>query len=304
MSCGNQAEVIDRADFAGWVQPRSICGLTATALKIECGFRDRDSSRKAYRSERTYRDVRFAGVDYYYAVFQVAGRSVMTQNDEVAQLAVGDIALLDATRPAACFADESQWLRLQLPRQSVVSNLGTELRGGLYASAGTPAARLLFDLVREVDKTEGSGSSPADAYLQLAVYDLLGALFVPSTSASVSRHADRLFARVHGVIRDGFADPDLSPRRVATAAGISLRYLQKLFTARGSTCSDFIYSLRLDHAARLLRRRASLGTNQPLSEVAYACGFRDYTHFARKFRHRFSHSPSAAAQNTIASTTQ
>ena len=70
-------------------------------------------SRNAYRSERTYRDVRFAGADYYYAVFQVAGRSVFTQNDEVA---VGDIALLDVARPAACFAGDSQWLRLQLPR--------------------------------------------------------------------------------------------------------------------------------------------------------------------------------------------
>jgi transcriptional regulator GlxA family with amidase domain len=73
----------------------------------------------------------------------------------------------------------------------------------------------------------------------------------------------------------------------APEAGISLRYLQKLFTARNSTCSDFIYSVRLDHAARLLSRRASLGTSQPLSEIAYACGFRDYTHFARKFRRRF-----------------
>ncbi len=26
-----------------------------------------------------------------------------------------------------------------------------------------------------------------------------------------------------------------------------------------STCSEFIYSVRLDHAARLLQRRASLG---------------------------------------------
>jgi AraC-like DNA-binding protein len=47
-----------------------------------------------------------------------------------------------------------------------------------------------------------------------------------------------------------------------------------------------------------------LGTNQPLSEIAYACGFRDYTHFARKFRHRFGHSPGAAAQDTLASPTQ
>jgi AraC family transcriptional regulator, positive regulator of tynA and feaB len=58
---------------------------------------------------------------------------------------------------------------------------------------------------------------------------------------------------------------------------------------RGSTRSEFIYSLRLDHAARLLGRRDSLRSGQPLSEIAYACGFNDYTHFARKFRYRFGH---------------
>src|ERR1700730_2340933 len=77
----------------------------------------------------------------------------------------------------------------------------------------------------------------------------------------------------------------------APEAGISLRYLQKLFTARNSTCSDFIYSVRWTTPARLLSRRASLGTSQPLSEIAYACGFRDYTHFARKFRRRFGYPP-------------
>jgi AraC family transcriptional regulator, positive regulator of tynA and feaB len=87
-------------------------------------------------------------------------------------------------------------------------------------------------------------------------------------------------------LRAGLADPDFGPREVAAVAGISLRYLQKLFTAHGSTCSEFIYSLRLDHAARLLHRRASLGTSQPLSEIAYACSFRD-------LRHRFGYSPGA-----------
>jgi AraC family transcriptional regulator, positive regulator of tynA and feaB len=83
-------------------------------------------------------------------------------------------------------------------------------------------------------------------------------------------------------------------QRVKSAkAGISLRYLQKLFTQHGSTCSEFTYSLRLEHAAHLLHRRALLGTSQSLSEVAHACGFSDYTHFARKFRHRFGHAPGA-----------
>ena len=96
-----------------------------------------------------------------------------------------------------------------------------------------------------------------------------------------------------GGIKDGFADPDFGPCEAAARAGISLRYLQKMFTQRGSTCSEFIYSFRLDHAARLLQRQAALHASQALREIAYASGFRDYHHFARKFRHRFGHAPGA-----------
>src|SRR5258708_21866340 len=127
--------------------------------------------------------------------------------------------------------------------------------------------------------------------MQLAVYDLVGALFAPSGPRPVTRPAGKLFARLCGVIKGGLSEPDFGPVEVAAEAGISLRYLQKLFTQRGSTCSEFIYSLRLDHAARLLHRRALLGTGQPLSDIAYACGFRDYAHFARRFRRRFGYSP-------------
>jgi AraC-like DNA-binding protein len=99
--------------------------------------------------------------------------------------------------------------------------------------------------------------------------------------------------RVRGVIKDGFVDPDLDPFEVAIRAGISLRYLQKLFTERGSTCSEFIYSFRLDYAAHLLQRQSALGASQALREIAYASGFRDYSHFARRFRQRFGHAPGA-----------
>jgi hypothetical protein len=59
-SCGNQPEVTDPNTFASWVRPLSVCSLAATQLKIECNFGAVDSGRNAYRSERTYRDVRFA----------------------------------------------------------------------------------------------------------------------------------------------------------------------------------------------------------------------------------------------------
>jgi AraC-like DNA-binding protein len=128
--------------------------------------------------------------------------------------------------------------------------------------------------------------------MQLAVYNLVGALFAPPDSPSLSSgHANKLFMRIRGLIKERFADPDFGPSEGASEAGISLRYLQKLFTQRGFTCTEFIYSLRLNQAARLLERRKLLSLSEPISAIAYACGFRDYTHFARKFRRRFGYSP-------------
>jgi AraC-like DNA-binding protein len=134
-------------------------------------------------------------------------------------------------------------------------------------------------------------SAPAGNYMQLAVYDLLGALLAPSDPMPASLYTEKLFKRVCDIIRDRYADPDFGPCEVAAEAGISLRYLQKLFTVRNLTCSHLIYSARLKQAAHLLQRRTLLNTTQPISEIAYACGFRDYTNFARKFRRRFGHSP-------------
>lgn len=156
----------------------------------------------------------------------------------------------------------------------------------------TAAGRLLFQLV-SVFGQENELSAQARACMQLAIFDLLGALIAPSTDQiSISPYSDRSFARVCEVMRGRFGDPDINPQEVATDAGISLRYLQKLFTARKSTYSHFLTSLRLDHAARLLRRRALTRSGEPLSAIAYACGYRDYAHFARSFRRHFGRVPS------------
>ena len=288
--CGRYySEGVKPASFSGWVRPVNVRGFTAL-----------DIGSNAQRVERTYQDVRRDGADHYFALFPASGQLAMIHNDQAVRLAVGDVALVDAARPVTYSADNGeQWntVSLSLPRQSLVSHLGFEPRGGLYRRGGTPAGRLLFDLIRTSDNSEGSALSPADPYMELAVYDLVGALFAPTEPSSGSRHADKLFARIRHIIKDGYADPDFGPHEVATGAGISLRYLQKLFTERGSTCSEFIYSLRLDQAARLLYRRGSLRASQPLSEIAYACGFRDYTHFARKFRQRFGHPPGAHSES-------
>jgi len=278
-------EGIDPKAFIGWLRPMSVFGLTAAEV-----------SSNAQRVERTQRDVRLDGADHYIAIFQVAGQSALTHNEQALRCDVGDVVLVDVARPATFFASVGAELwksvALLLPRRSLISHLGFEPRGGLYRRGGTAAGRLLLDLIRNPGEDGGSAHSCANSHMRLAVYDLVGALFAPVDPAP-SRHADKLFMRVRSIIKDGFADPDFCPDEAAARAGISLRYLQKLFTQRGSTCSEFIYSFRLDQAARLLHRQAELAANQHLSEIAYACGFRGYAHFARRFRHRFGHAPGA-----------
>jgi AraC family transcriptional regulator, positive regulator of tynA and feaB len=266
--------------FAGRVRPRRVFGFAAVDLACD-----------TVRVDRTKLDIHRDDMEYYFVVAQLTGGSTIIQNDRVVNAAAGELVLLDSTRPVTLVGvRQAQWLGLQLPRQNLVSHLGFEPQGGSCGrgQAARILSRLALDPVGNVEPAVAS----ADDYMRLVVYDLLGALFAPPTPLC-SSHTDKLFMRVCGLIKDRFADPDISPREVAAETGISLRYLQKLFTARGSTCRHYIFSLRLDHAAHLIERRALMKTGQPLSDIAYACGFRDYTHFARGFRQRFGTTPGA-----------
>jgi AraC family transcriptional activator of tynA and feaB len=289
LACGRyNPEGVGPQAFAGSVKHRTVCGLDA--VELSCSNTD--------RIERTQRDVRSDGMEHFYALIPLAGRSTMIQNDQNVEIGAGDISLIDSTRPVkyVCNNTPGRWLSLHLPRQSLILHLGFEPKAGSFRHGGTLAGRLLSHLA--IDAVDDDRlSSPPEPYMQLAVYDLLGALFAGSDPPPFSSHTDKLFTRVHRIIKGRFTDPDLGPCEVAAEARISLRYLQKLFTSCGATCRHFIQSLRLDYAAQLVRRRTSLKTSQPLSEIAYTCGFRDYTHFARAFRRRFGHAPGARNQD-------
>jgi hypothetical protein len=137
----------------------------------------------------------------------------MTQMDQEAQLAVGDVALVDAAR-LVTYLFSGDWLTLRLPRKSMRSHFGFEPQGGVSRQR-TLASRLLFDLVRNADME--AASSSADIYMQFAVYDLVGALFAPSDHHStpsqrrktvrVGRHLHPLCRSIHFVDRVKEAAP-------------------------------------------------------------------------------------------------
>jgi AraC-like DNA-binding protein len=278
-----QIEKEKQKSFAGWARLVDLFGLRAM-----------DHGSSEVHLERTCRQVR-RGSDDYAVSLQLAGSCVAFQNDRVMDMVPGDLILFDSTRPARRL-DNGHSFSFIVPRQLVISSLGYEPQGGLL-SRGTLAGRLVFQLAAEIVKPGNASLAASETFMQMAVCDLVCAVFAGPDHdlRSGSRHTEKLFEQVCCVIRDSITNPDLTPSKVAAEAGISLRYLQKLFTPKGMTCTHFIHSLRLDLAMRLLRRRALLGGKQPLSEIALASGFRDYTFFSRKFRDRFGCVPSAYA---------
>lgn len=285
LACGSGTNIhIDderRDSFIGWARLTDLFGLPAL-----------DHGASGAHVERTFRSVA-RGSDDYAVSLQLAGHCVAFQNDRAIKTIPGDLILFDSTRPGQR-TDDGHTFSFKLPRKFVMSHLGYEPEGGVL-SRGTLAGKMVSQLVAEFIRGEHAALTPGDTYMKMAVHDLFCAVFARPDSElrSGSPHTDKLFERVCCIIRDGIADPDLTPSKVAAEAGISLRYLQKLFTPKGTTCLHVIHSLRLDHAARLLYRRSMLGGKQPLSEIALASGFRDYTFFARKFRERFGCVPSA-----------
>src|ERR1700691_2137661 len=102
--CGGEVNVTAPGAFAGWMRPLSACGFAAAAVKIQWRPGAGDLGCYAHRFERTHRDVRFNGADHYLILFQVAGRSALTQIDRTLQLTAGDVALVDRTRPVTFFS--------------------------------------------------------------------------------------------------------------------------------------------------------------------------------------------------------
>ena len=80
----------------------------------------------------------------------------------------------------------------------------------------------------------------------------------------------------------------LGPERLAAAAGISPRQLERLFGAHlGTTPARYYLDLRLQRARTLVRQTAL-----PLIDVAVESGFSSPSHFSRAYHARFGASPS------------
>lgn len=110
--------------------------------------------------------------------------------------------------------------------------------------------------------------------------------------------ADALTARILTWIDQHLLDADLSPQRIAAGHHISLRQLYKTLERSHIQLEQHIIDRRLDAARSTIRARP----DSPIAVIAQLHGFTSPSHFARRFRQRYGHTPQQFRQSTAAST--
>jgi AraC-like DNA-binding protein len=103
-----------------------------------------------------------------------------------------------------------------------------------------------------------------------------------------ARHRTLVLA-IHSYIEQRLSDPDLSPSSIAAAHHMSVRSLQRVFQAQGSTVTEWIRNRRLDRCRHDLANPLLVGRS--VSSIAAVWQFTSPAHFTRLFRVTYGLAP-------------
>ena len=100
-------------------------------------------------------------------------------------------------------------------------------------------------------------------------------------------------------IEQHLTDPALSIGQIADLHRISKRYLHWLFREEAMTVNEFIISRRLQGCRKELINPDA--AHRHVSQIAYAWGFANLSHFSKRYRAQFQESPTETRRTAVCS---
>jgi AraC-like DNA-binding protein len=247
----------------------------------------------SFLTGRTPRLIRSSDPDVCLVGVLVDGELRVDQDGRQAVLGPGDLSFIDPARPFEQSFTAMRNIRVSVPKAMIPlrhRELGelTGVRIPGDRGAGALASALTRQLAHSVDEL------PARQVAQLgaAVVDVLAVALagrLDRTAAVPEARQRALLHRIYAFVEQRLADPELSPRGIAAAHHISLRYLHKLFEAEPVTVGDWVRRRRLERCRRDLRDPAL--RDRPVAAIGARWGFLNAAHFSRAFRDAYGVSP-------------
>ncbi|MFI1829341.1 helix-turn-helix domain-containing protein [Streptomyces sp. NPDC020412] len=257
---------------------------------------------------RGERLVRRSDPESYQMYVQLDGETVLSQHGREALLSPGDLMIFDSSSPyhgvtlpapgassGTCLIAQFPYIRSPFPR-NVVDRIAARR---VTATSGI-AAVAVHHLVGLA--AHAAECTPRDANrLGGVTLDLLGAWLSHELEefADASPDSQRrvMEVRMHDYVRQHLGDPGLSPQSIASAHGVSIRYLYKVFQEQGLTVAAYIRERRLERCRRDLAD-PDLRTRS-VQAIASKWGFTDPAQFSRAFRRTFGMTPTDCRHHAV-----
>jgi len=230
----------------------------------------------------------------YAAGVHLDGEARINRRGEQIALQKGDVFITDS-RQEFTLDLERPWrhLLITLPTQWID---GRVTRPDLLSGAvlhGRPLARLWASQLVSGFMLSGDLSPAAGTLFARHSVDLLAQLLEEAhsdqpTPSDAVRAA--IFLNACHVITLKFGDPSLTPGQIAQGLRVSTRTLARTFAANNETVMQRLFDERIRQAARLLIMPEAF--HRSVTEIAFACGFNDASHFGRVFAAKMHMTPS------------
>ena len=225
--------------------------------------------------------------DELFVCRQLAGSVVLEQDCREVILCSGDIALIDPRLPyGAKFSAGSRLLLLKFPRRLLEARIGgTQEMTACSIKPSAAEVGLTSAFLGALPAYAGELDPTAADVVQEQVIALIALSLAKALGPSPSRiSAAKSIAllKVRAAIESRLNDPNLDANTVAAAAGVSVRYANALLSNEDTTIMRFVQARRLARCRKALED--PLQEHRTISEIAYAWGFSDMTHFGRRFR--------------------
>jgi AraC-like DNA-binding protein len=255
------------------------------------------------RSEALARD----GDDELIISLLLSGSAYQSQLGEERTIVPDEGVVCDCGRPGFFnFLADTRFWTIKIPRVMVTRALPRVDRfAGAKLDRDPVARRLLSVYLRSALAVDFNDSKRAIALYDQHIVDLIAlALGAEGDARALAQGGGGREARRIAVLREieqRLQDPSLSAAAVAVSLGVTPRYVHILLEETGCSFMEHVLEQRLEKIAESLRD--PLQGDRRITDIAFAAGFTDLSHFNRRFRRRYGETPSqmrAAARRSAA----
>lgn len=268
---------IDRSEpLFGSIIQHPIGSMAVSLIELDCRQTIKRTAETISRSKKSQLE---------FVVIQ-RGSAQLMQYGKEQTLGVGDAILIDGREPYELrtqnlrnlsFHVSSEWLESWVPNSVMAS-------GSMIAARST-WGRAINAIVSPMAINAGQDDDITSEELG----ELLRVVYARQCCKTAALPSQNLFMHLKGIITTSAHDTSFDVPGLAALAGISIRYIHKIFSNNDSTFGKELLNARLGVAERLLNDPSFQQLS--ISEIAWRAGFSDASHFSRRFKARWHMTP-------------